>query len=40
LRGRGASNVNWAKQMDLAVCTLTDPWGTSIEISRGLAAVK
>jgi catechol 2,3-dioxygenase-like lactoylglutathione lyase family enzyme len=36
----GGSAVNRAKQMDLAVCTLTDPWGTFIEISQGLAAVK
>ncbi len=36
----GASPVNQAKQFDLGVCTLTDPWGTFIEISHGLAAVK
>jgi len=40
----GGSNVNRANKeksgMDLAVCTLTDPWGTFIEISQGLAAVK
>jgi catechol 2,3-dioxygenase-like lactoylglutathione lyase family enzyme len=36
----GVANVNRAKQMDLAVCVLTDPWGTFIEISQGLAAVK
>jgi hypothetical protein len=36
----GVANVNRAKQMDLAVCVLTDPWGTYIEISQGLAAVK
>jgi hypothetical protein len=36
----GASAVNQAKQFDLGVCTLTDPWGTFIEISHGLAAVK
>jgi hypothetical protein len=29
-----------ATAMDLAVCVLTDPWGTYIEISEGLAAVK
>jgi hypothetical protein len=29
-----------ATQMNLAVCVLTDPWGTYIEISEGLAAVK
>jgi len=39
-RAVGGSAVNRAKQMDLAVCTLTDPWGTFIEISQGLAAVK
>lgn len=36
----GVEKVNRAKQMDLAVCVLTDPWGTYIEISQGLAAVK
>ena len=36
----GVERVNRAKQMDLAVCVLTDPWGTYIEISQGLAAVK
>jgi catechol-2,3-dioxygenase len=29
-----------ATAMNLAVCILTDPWGTYIEISEGLAAVK
>jgi hypothetical protein len=29
-----------AAAMNLAVCVLTDPWGTYIEISEGLAAVK
>lgn len=29
-----------ATSMNLAVCVLTDPWGTYIEISEGLAAVK
>ena len=29
-----------ATSMNLAVCVLTDPWGTHIEISEGLAAVK
>jgi hypothetical protein len=29
-----------AASMNLAVCVLTDPWGTYIEISEGLAAVK
>jgi catechol 2,3-dioxygenase-like lactoylglutathione lyase family enzyme len=29
-----------ASAMNLAVCVLTDPWGTYIEISEGLAAVK
>lgn len=29
-----------ATSMNLAVCVLTDPWGTYIEISDGLAAVK
>ncbi len=34
----GGSKVNRAdkSKMDLAVCTLTDPWGTFIEISQGL----
>jgi catechol 2,3-dioxygenase-like lactoylglutathione lyase family enzyme len=38
----GGSAVNRAdkSRMDLAVCTLTDPWGTFIEVSQGLAAVK
>lgn len=29
-----------ATSMNLAVCVLTDPWGTYIEISEGLAAVQ
>src|ERR1019366_9782511 len=29
-----------ATAMNLAVCVLTDPWGTYIEISEGLAAVQ
>jgi catechol 2,3-dioxygenase-like lactoylglutathione lyase family enzyme len=29
-----------ATAMNLAVCVLTDPWGTYIEISEGLSAVK
>lgn len=29
-----------ATAMNLAVCVLTDPWGTYIEISEGLAAVR
>jgi catechol 2,3-dioxygenase-like lactoylglutathione lyase family enzyme len=29
-----------ATAMNLAVCVLTDPWGTYIEISEGLAVVK
>jgi len=29
-----------ASAMNLAVCVLTDPWGTYIEVSQGLAAVK
>jgi catechol 2,3-dioxygenase-like lactoylglutathione lyase family enzyme len=29
-----------ATAMNLAVCVLTDPWGTFIEISEGLAAVR
>jgi len=33
-------NVNKAKNMDLSVSILTDPWGTYIELSQGLAAVK
>lgn len=36
----GGSPVRRARQMDLAVCLVTDPWGTYIEISQGLAAVK
>jgi Glyoxalase/Bleomycin resistance protein/Dioxygenase superfamily len=37
LDGKG---YNKAKNMDLAVCLITDPWGTYIEMSQGLAAVK
>jgi catechol 2,3-dioxygenase-like lactoylglutathione lyase family enzyme len=37
LDGKG---YNKAKNMDLAVCLITDPWGTYIEMSDGLAAVK
>jgi len=37
LDGKGFAR---AKGMDLAVCVITDPWGTYIEISEGLAAVK
>ncbi|MCU1336100.1 MAG: Glyoxalase/bleomycin resistance protein/dioxygenase [Bryobacterales bacterium] len=37
LDGKG---YNRAKNMDLAVCLITDPWGTYIEMSEGLAAVK
>lgn len=29
-----------AASMNLAVCVLTDPWGTYIEVSEGLAAVQ
>lgn len=29
-----------ATSMNLAVCVLTDPWGTYIEVSEGLAAVQ
>lgn len=29
-----------ATSMNLAVCVLTDPWGTYIEVSEGLAAVR
>jgi hypothetical protein len=29
-----------AANMNMAVCLLTDPWGTFIELSEGLAAVK
>jgi catechol 2,3-dioxygenase-like lactoylglutathione lyase family enzyme len=29
-----------ATSMNLAVCVLTDPWGTYIEVSQGLAAVQ
>jgi catechol 2,3-dioxygenase-like lactoylglutathione lyase family enzyme len=37
LDGKGFAR---AKGMDLAVCVIADPWGTSIEISEGLASVK
>ncbi|HSP70627.1 MAG TPA: VOC family protein [Bryobacteraceae bacterium] len=37
LDGKG---YNRAKNMDLAVCLITDPFGTYIELSEGLAAVK
>jgi catechol 2,3-dioxygenase-like lactoylglutathione lyase family enzyme len=37
LDGKG---YNKAKAMDLAVCLITDPFGTYIEMSEGLAAVK
>ena len=37
LDGKG---YNKAKNMDLAVCLITDPFGTYIEMSEGLAAVK
>jgi hypothetical protein len=37
LDGKGFTK---AKAMDLAVCLITDPWGTYIEMSEGLAAVK
>jgi hypothetical protein len=37
LDGKG---YNKAKNMDLAVCLITDPWGTYIEMSEGLAAIK
>ena len=37
LDGKGFAR---AKGMDLAVCIITDPFGTYIEISEGLAAVK
>jgi catechol 2,3-dioxygenase-like lactoylglutathione lyase family enzyme len=37
LDGKGFAR---AKGMDLAVCVITDPWGTYIETSEGLAAVK
>ena len=43
LQGSGAQlngNINKAKNMALAVSILTDPWGTYIELSEGLAAVK
>ena len=29
-----------AGNMDLAICAFNDPWGTQIEVSEGLAAVK
>ncbi|MEO8096274.1 MAG: hypothetical protein ABI811_01125 [Acidobacteriota bacterium] len=34
------SNIATAKAMPLSVVTLTDPWGTFIEVSQGLEAVK
>jgi catechol 2,3-dioxygenase-like lactoylglutathione lyase family enzyme len=37
LDGKG---YNKAKAVDLAVCLITDPFGTYIEMSEGLAAVK
>ncbi len=37
LDGKGYTR---AKNMDLAVCLITDPFGTYIEMSEGLAAVK
>ncbi len=37
LDGKGYTK---AKNMDLAVCLITDPFGTYIEMSEGLAAVK
>lgn len=37
LDGKGYTK---AKAMDLAVCLITDPFGTYIEMSEGLAAVK
>jgi hypothetical protein len=35
-----AGNINTAKGFPLAVFVITDPWGTRIEISQGLNAVK
>jgi hypothetical protein len=32
--------IRTADKMKLSVAVLTDPWGTYIEISQGLAAVK
>jgi glyoxalase/bleomycin resistance protein/dioxygenase superfamily protein len=43
LQGSGAQmngQINKAKSMALAVSIITDPWGTYIELSEGLAAVK
>jgi hypothetical protein len=43
LQGSGAKfdgQIRKAQNMALAVAVLTDPWGTYIEISQGLAAVK
>ena len=36
----GAGTIARAQAANLAVIQLTDPWGTSIEVSQGLAAVK
>ena len=43
MQGSGAKmkgNIAKAKAMPLSVTILTDPWGTYIEVSQGLAAVK
>lgn len=36
----GTGTIARAQAANLAVIQLTDPWGTSIEVSQGLAAVK
>ena len=36
----GAGTIATATAANLSVIQLTDPWGTSIEVSQGLAAVK
>lgn len=36
----GTGTIARAQTANLAVIQLTDPWGTSIEVSQGLAAVK
>jgi hypothetical protein len=36
----GNGTIARAQAANLAVIQLTDPWGTSIEVSQGLAAAK
>jgi hypothetical protein len=36
----GAGTISTSTAANLSVIQLTDPWGTSIEVSQGLAAVK